>query len=113
MAQESLRQSEQRFRSYFELPLTGIVITSTEKSWLDVNDRACEILGYTKEELLQQTWSSMTHPEDLAADVEKFNLMLAGAIDQYTMEKRFIRKDGSIVYVNLAVGCVRRSDGLS
>ena len=53
----------------------------------------------------------MTHPDDLAADVEKFNLMLAGAIDQYTMEKRFIRKDGSIVYVDLSVGCVRTSDG--
>ncbi|MBN2106321.1 MAG: PAS domain S-box protein [Deltaproteobacteria bacterium] len=111
LAQENLRQSEQRFRSYFELPLTGIVITSTEKSWLDVNDRACEILGYTKEELLQQTWSSMTHPEDLAGDVDKFNLMLAGEIDQYAMEKRFLRKDGSIVYVNLAVGCVRTADG--
>jgi PAS domain S-box-containing protein len=111
LAEKSLRQSEQRFRSYFELPLTGIVITSTEKSWLNVNDRACEILGYTKEELMQQTWSSMTHPDDLAADVEKFNLMLAGAIDQYTMEKRFIRKDGSIVYVDLSVGCVRMPGG--
>ena len=110
-AEKSLRQSEQRFRSYFELPLIGIVITSTEKSWLNVNDKACEILGYTKEELLQQTWSSMTHPDDLAADVEKFDLMLAGTIDQYTMEKRFIRKDGRIVYVDLSVGCVRMTDG--
>jgi PAS domain S-box-containing protein len=111
LSQESLLQSEQRFRSYFEMPLTGIVITSVEKNWLDVNDRACSILGYTKEELLRTTWSSMTHPDDLASDVEKFNLMLAGAINQYTMEKRFIRKDGSIVYVNLAVGCVRTTGG--
>ena len=110
-AEKNLHQSEQRFRSYFELPLIGIVITSTEKSWLNVNDKACKILGYAKEELLRQTWSSMTHPDDLAADVEKFNLMLAGTIDQYTMEKRFIRKDGSIVYVDLSVGCVRLSDG--
>ncbi len=109
-AEKCLLESEQRFRSYFELPLVGIVITSTEKSWLNVNDRACEILGYTKDDLLQQTWSSMTHPDDLGADVEKFNLMLAGAIDQYTMEKRFIRKDGRIVYVDLSVGCVRTAD---
>ena len=110
-ANELFRKSESRFRSYFELPLNGIAITSPEKGWIQVNDRVCDILGYPRKELLRKTWAEMTHPEDLGADNKQFKRLLSGAIERYTMEKRFIRKDGTTVWTSLAVGCVRKPEG--
>jgi len=110
-AEDVLRKSEARFRSYFDLPLHGIAITSPGKGWLDVNDRACAILGYSREELLRLTWSELTHPDDLAADAEQFEQLLAGQIERYQLEKRFVRKDGTAIWTSLAVGCVREADG--
>ena len=110
-AEEALRESEARFRSYFNMPLHGIAITSPEKGWLQVNDRLCSLLGYTRDEIVHMTWEEMTHPDDLSADMEQFNCILTGEIDQYTLEKRFIRKDGSEIWVSLAAGCVRDDKG--
>ncbi len=110
-AEEEIRASETRFRTFFELPLHGKCITSLEKGWLEVNHRLCEILGYTREELVRKTWAEMTHPEDLAADVAQFARILSGEIGQYKLQKRFIRKDGSTVWTEISVGCVRKSDG--
>ncbi|MEI6125787.1 MAG: transporter substrate-binding domain-containing protein [Pseudomonadota bacterium] len=110
LIETTLKESVQRFRSYFELPLIGNAITSLEKGWLEYNDRICEIFGYARDELRQKTWTQMTHPDDLAADMEKFNLILSNKIDNYKIEKRFIRRNGSIVHTNLAVGCVRKPD---
>jgi PAS domain S-box-containing protein len=109
--QKALHESEERFRSYFELPLIGMAVTSSAKGWIHVNDRICSILGYTREELAHLTWSEITHPDDLAADVAQFDRLLSGAIKQYTLEKRFIRKDGTVVWTDLSVGCVRESKG--
>jgi PAS domain S-box-containing protein len=108
--EEELRKSEIRFRSYFDLPLQGVAITSPEKVWIEVNGRLCSILGYSRDELLHMSWAEMTHPDDLPADVEQFKRLLAGQIEQYQMEKRFIRKDGNVIWVNLAEGCVRKPD---
>ncbi len=105
------RESEERFRSYFELPLIGITITSVDKKWIQVNDKMCDILGYSREELLHRTWADITHPDDISKNVEMFNKLLSGEIDGYTLEKRFIRKNGDIVYTIISVGCVRRFDG--
>ncbi|MGA8349780.1 MAG: PAS domain S-box protein, partial [Isosphaeraceae bacterium] len=110
-AEEALRESEERFRRYFELGLMGMTITSPAKGCLEVNDEICRILGYTREELLQKTWTEMTHPDDLAADVEKFNRVLAGEFDGYTTDKRWIRKDGRVIDSSISVNCVRRDDG--
>ncbi|MFZ4774081.1 MAG: PAS domain S-box protein [Terrimicrobiaceae bacterium] len=110
-AEEELRKREARFRSYFEMPLHGNCVTSIEKGWIDVNDRLCEMLGYTREEIVLKTWDEMTHPDDLAADVKQFDRVLAGEIEQYKLEKRFIRKDGTFVWTLISVGCVRKSDG--
>ncbi|MCL1467673.1 PAS domain S-box protein [Argonema galeatum] len=107
---QALRQSEQRFRSYFELPLIGIAITSLEKGWLQVNDKLCDIFGYSRQELSEMTWVDLTHPDDLAADIEYFNVILAGKSESYSMDKRFIRKDGGIIHATIAVQCVRRAD---
>jgi len=109
-ATAALRESEARFRSYFELPLAGRAITSPDKGWLAVNATLCDMLGYNRAELMQTTWAGLTHPDDLAADQTQFNRVIAGEIDGYTLEKRFICKDGRIVPADLAVQCVRRPD---
>lgn len=109
--QEALRVSEQRFRSYFELPLIGIAITSIEKNWLQVNDKLCQIFGYSREELSQLSWADITYPEDLARDVEQFNRLLTGEAESYSLDKRFIRKDGEVIHATIAAQCVRRKDG--
>jgi len=108
---EELKKSEARFRSYFDLPLYGIAISSPEKGWLQVNDRMCSIMGYSRDEFIRMTWPEMTHPDDLAANLEQFNRVLFGQIDYYNMDKRFIRKDGKVVWTHLSVGCVRKPDG--
>jgi PAS domain S-box-containing protein len=105
------RESEKRFRSYFELPLIGIAITSPEKGWLEVNEHLCRALGYSQTQLRQMTWAQLTHPDDIEANVRNFNRVLAGEIEGYTMEKRFIRADGQVLPTELAVRCVRRPDG--
>ena len=108
---ELLRAGEARFRSYFELPLAGRAISSPTKGWLQVNATLCEMLGYTQDELKQMTWAQLTHPDDLAADVGQFNRVMAGEIDEYSIEKRFVRKDGQIVQTDLAVHGVRQDNG--
>ena len=109
-AEKALRESEARFRSYFDLPLIGIAITAPDKGWIDVNQALCSMLGYSKDELTGMTWSQLTHPDDLEADVAQFDRVVSGEIDNYYLEKRFIRKDGSAIWTNLSVGCVRKSD---
>jgi len=109
--EESLRQSESTLRSYFELPLIGIAITSQEKSWLEVNDKLCDTFGYERHELMQMTWVELTYPDDLEADLEQFNQILAGSIEGYLMDKRFIRKNGEVIHASMSVRCVRRADG--
>ena len=111
IADAGLRVSEARLRSYFELPLVGITVNSLTKEWLEVNASLCAMLGYTAEELPRLTWADLTHPDDLAGDQALFNRLLAGEIDTYTLQKRYIRKDGRVVWVDLAVGCVRKPDG--
>lgn len=108
--QESLLERERRFRSYFEMPLVGVAITSPAKGWIEVNDRTCELLGYSASELAGRTWSELTHPDDLAADLAQFNRVMSREIDSYSMDKRFIRKDGSVLWTSLGVGCVRNAD---
>lgn len=110
-AEEVLRESEARFRSYFELGQIGMTITSPAKGILEVNDEICTILGYDRNELLQMTWAQMTHPDDLAADVAHFNRVLAGEIDSYSLDKRWIRKDGQVIDSTISMKCLRRPDG--
>ena len=110
-AEQALHASEERFRSYFELGLIGMAMTSPTKGILDVNDEICRILGYERSELLQKTWAELTHPEDLAADVAQFNRVMAGEIDGYTLDKRWIRKDGRVIDSITGASCLRHPDG--
>ena len=105
------RASMQRFHAYFDHSIVGLAITSLEKGWIEVNDALCATLGYSREALTTMTWLQITHPDDLAPDLAQFNRMLAGEIDGYAMDKRFIHKDGRLVYTRLAVSHVRKPDG--
>jgi PAS domain S-box-containing protein len=106
----ALRESEARFRGYFELPLVGFAISSPTTQWMDANPTLCDMLGYTKDELMQKTWKEITHPDDMPVNMEKFNQAVNGEIDNYGLEKRFIRKDGSLIHVDMAVHCLRHPD---
>ena len=109
--EESIREKEARFRGYFEHSQVGMAVTSPTKGWIEANDQLQRMLGYTLDELHQITWAEITHPDDLEADAKQFERMLAGEIDNYTLDKRFIRKDGEIVYTNLTVACIRDETG--
>ena len=106
-ARADIQASEQRFRGYFENSQVGMAITSPVKGWLEVNDQLCRMLGYRLEDLRQLTWADLTHPDDVEADTKQFERMLTGEIDTYTMDKRFMRKDGEVVYTSITVSCVR------
>lgn len=110
-AEEALRERDERFRSYFELGLIGMAITSPTKGIIEVNDEICRSLGYERSELLQMTWAELTHPDDVAADVANFNRVMAGEIDGYVMDKRWIHKDGQVIDATISVKCLRRADG--
>jgi PAS domain S-box-containing protein len=110
-ASSAAREREARLRAYFDTPAVGVAITSPDKGWIDVNDRTCAMLGYTRDELFDSTWLALTHPEDVGVDVAAFNKVVAGEIDRYSLDKRFIRKDGTTLWTLLSVSCVRRPDG--
>jgi PAS domain S-box-containing protein len=109
-AAELLREREERLRAFFETSAVGIAITSPQKGWVEVNDQICEMLGYPREELTRNTWLELTHPDDIAPDVQQFNRVLSGEIEGYSLDKRFIRKDGAVVWTLLSLSCVRRAD---
>jgi len=105
-------ESDRLLKLFFDLPFVGMTITSpATKHWLHVNDCLCEMLGYTREALMGLTWAELTHPGDLAADVTEFERVLQGKIDGYQMDKRFVRKDGAIIYATIDVKAVRRASG--
>lgn len=106
-----LRESEERFRGYFELGLVGMAITSPTKGMLEVNDELCRMLGYEREALLRMNWTELTHPDDLAADLTQFDRVMAGEIDGYSLDKRFIRGDGETVDTRISAKCLRRAEG--
>lgn len=110
-AERALKTNEERTRLFFERQIVGMAITSPEKKWLKVNDRLCSMLGYSRMELDLLNWTDLTCPDDLDSGLTHFDRLLSGEINEYTLEKRFIRKDGSVLFTNLSVGCVRNEKG--
>ncbi len=108
-AELSLRESEARFRSTFEQAGVGIAHVSLSGRWLFVNDKMCEITGYTAAELLNTNFQDITHPDDLPQDRENIRQILAGEIQVVKFEKRYIHKLGHIIWINLT-GTVRRDE---
>jgi PAS domain S-box-containing protein len=103
---EELRESEQRFRSIFEQAAVGIAIAALDGQLPQVNQKLCDLIGYTPLEIQALNFQSITHPDDVAVELEYVRQCLAGERSAYSMEKRFIRKDGSIVWVNLSSSLV-------
>ncbi|HIJ84533.1 MAG TPA: PAS domain S-box protein, partial [Magnetococcales bacterium] len=101
----------QRFKKYYDVGLVGIADTSLETGWLRFNQRLCEILGYSPEELRRTNWIELTHPDDLDEELQEFRRALHGEIPGYTREKRFIRKDGQAFYAITSLRCVWGDDG--
>jgi PAS domain S-box-containing protein len=89
----------------------GIAHVAPDGRWLRMNRKLCEILGYAREELLGRTFQDITFAEDLDPDLAQVRRLLAGHGDSYSMEKRYLRKDGTVVWANLTVALVRRADG--
>lgn len=109
--ERALRESEQMYRTTFELAGVGIAHVSPEGRWLRVNRKLCEIVGYTEEELLQLPFHDITHPDDLAAGLAGTTKVRSGELEMFSMEKRYIRKDKSHIWVNLTVSASRDERG--
>ena len=105
--EDVLRESEERFRATFEHAAIGAAQVGIDGRWLRVNRRLGEIVGYEPEELLQTTFQEITHPDDLEGNLAQLRRLLADELRTYTMEKRYLKRDGSIVWVNLTVSLVR------
>jgi PAS domain S-box-containing protein len=100
-----------QMESVFENAAVGIARVAPDGRFLEVNRRLCDIVGYTREELMTKTFGDITHPGDLEADWERARLLLAGELENYSMEKRYYRKDGSIVWINLTASVARKAGG--
>jgi PAS domain S-box-containing protein len=110
--EDELRESEARFRAFFETAAVGAAHADPATGrLLQVNEKLCRFLGYDGEELLSMTFSDVTHPDDQAQDLEGLSRLLRGEIREYAAEKRYVRKDGQTVWGQLAVSLVRDANG--
>jgi PAS domain S-box-containing protein len=111
LSEQILIESENRFRRAFEDSAIGMGLTSIQKDsmgrWLKVNRSLCDMLGYTEAELLSLTFMQITHPDDLGKDLSAQDRILQGESDTYRIEKRYLHKNGSFVWINLNVSIVR------
>lgn len=103
-AEGLLREGEVRFRTVFEQAAVGVALIDTATGrFARVNRRYCDLLGYTSAEMARTTFMALTHPDDLPPDLDRMRRLVAGEIADFTLEKRLIRKDGRVVWVNLTV----------
>ena len=103
----ALVASEARFRAAFEQAAIGIVHTSFDRRYLQVNQKFCDMLGYTREELLGKQAGSFHHPDDPEGEAAYIQQLLSGEVDSVAAERRYIRKDGSVIWVNRTISLVR------
>jgi PAS domain S-box-containing protein len=103
----ALAESEERYREIFELAAVGIAHVSLDGRFIRVNRQLAAIVGYTPDEMLQLRIQEITHPDDLEANLEHVGSVLDGEGDRFSLEKRYMRKDGSSVWVNLTVSLAR------
>lgn len=111
-AEDALRVSEEKFRSFFEHAAVGMGrVSFTDACWIDVNGAFCRMLGYSPDAMKATPWPQITHPEDLDLDLIPFRRMAAGELETYSVEKRFIHKNGHHVWARLALSLVRNAEG--
>ncbi len=100
------------FRAAFETAAHGMALVSLDGAWLEVNNAICDLLGYSRVELSGLTFQDVTHPDDLESDLELLRSTLLGERQSYQLEKRYIRKDGAVVWILLSVALIRDEGGL-
>jgi PAS domain S-box-containing protein len=106
-----LRESEERFRKAFDQAAIGMAMTRPDGSWMKVNAALCDLLGYPQEELLDRRFLSLAHPEDREADEVHFRDALASDRDRFQLERRFLHRDGRVVWIALTTAIVRDERG--
>jgi two-component system, NarL family, sensor histidine kinase UhpB len=109
--ESELRESEERFRQAFEHAGIGMGVCAPSGHWLQVNQALCGLTGYSREELLEMSFQDVTHPDDLELDLDYVRQLSAGEIDSFTMEKRYIRKDGSVKWIQVTSALVHDAEG--
>lgn len=111
-AEAFLLEREELFRATFEQVAVGMAHVGLDGSWLRVNSRLCEITGYARAEILGMGFDGLTHPDDLQSDTRALAEFVAGERETYTAEKRYIRKDGTVIWVQITVSLRRSEDGI-
>ncbi|MCW3093048.1 MAG: Phytochrome-like protein cph1 [Ferruginibacter sp.] len=106
-----LEQKQLYYKGAFDHAAIGMALIGPDGSWKEVNDSVCEIVGYSREELLKITFQQITHPEDLLQDLGFLSELIDGKRQSYEMEKRYFHKDGEIIWVLLVVSMVKDTDG--
>src|SRR5262249_13987062 len=109
--EDALRESEERFRGTFENAAVGVAHVHASGRFLRVNEKFCAIIGYSREELLQRTYQEITHPDDLAASIDATTALFRGGSPNFALEKRLVRKDGSLVWAQVFVSLQRDAAG--
>jgi PAS domain S-box-containing protein len=107
--ENAFQESEELFRATFNLAAVGIAHIDRDGAWLRINQKMCDILGYAEEELRKLTFKDITHPDDIAVSTENIRNSLDGKVDSYSLEKRYIHKNGDIIWANVSVSLVRRT----
>lgn len=111
-SEDALRESETTFRAFFELAAVGTaMIDPSTGRFVEVNDKFSQITGYPPEELYKKTFTDLTHPDDRELDSTNFKKFLKGEITQYDAKKRYINKDGQIIWVHVSVTLIKDSEG--
>jgi len=111
LAEESVRESEERFRNMFNSAATGIAVSTPQGRFLRVNPAYCKMLGYTPEELLVRNFAELTHPDDLNLNLKMRDELLAGQRESFVMEKRYLKKNGEIVWTRHSVSATHTDGG--
>lgn len=110
-AEQQLRERDEWLRLFFEAPLIGMAMIGPQRQWLEVNHKLCEILGRNRDELLNSQWLELTHSDDIASEDLLFAALNSSERDDCELEKRFLRRDGSLVYTRLSLRAVRGQKG--
>ena len=106
-----LREAEERFRTAFNYAPIGMALAGTDGRYLQVNSAMVDMLGHTEEQLTALTWMDLTHPDDLGANLQAVSGLLTGATESFTLEKRYLRADGEVLWGKLRASVVRDSQG--
>jgi PAS domain S-box-containing protein len=109
--EEALKISEVRFRNAFDTTAVGMCLVSPLGEFLKVNPVLCNFWGYSETELVEMNFQEITHPDDLASDLELLQQLLAGEITHYNLEKRYLTKEQALIWGYLSVSLVRNSQG--